>query len=755
MQNVLNVMGRTRSLLTLIFFFSGFAALMYQVAWQRLLTVYYGVGSISITLIVSVYMFGMGLGALLGGRMAERSKNKILLYFVIELLIGCFGAVSVMLLDMLGANTAGSSYVTSLQYMFLFLSVPTLLMGMTLPLLTKIFNGIVRNFLDTVSFLYFINTIGAAIGAIFAAYVVISFFGLDIAVYAAAAINFVLAGLIFTVKKLPSADTEINLQPDVPGNSESIFGSVAYMLVFVTGFLAIGYEIAWFRVVGILVKASPYAFSSVLFVYLLGIALGSYGMNRYMQRYTVNNRKSLFFFLQFMIALTVIVIFTGYFYLTKFTLFGAATRHSFGVVLHPDFNLSVSSVGEFARRLYSIFDVFIWPAFFVFLPTLCMGASFPLVSALALTNRDSEGKTVGTVYFFNIMGNVLGGVVTGFYLLPRIGTEMTLLVFSIVGILFGLFITHAGDRRLSISIRVVVVTALAVFSFLIFPGAGQLYEVMHRSPGDVVQEVYFEEGIEGTVVTYVNGEVVWNFINGLAHGARPAYSYYYESVEAVSFARKMESVLIVGYGTGSIVEAMLMMDSVQSITLVEINSVLIDNLKKIPLFRDMLNDGRVKLVIDDGRRFLLNTNEKFDLITIDPLRSTTAYSNNIYSKQFFQLVNQSLNPGGIFMVWMDEFRVLPKTLISAFDYVRMYRFFGLGSNMSLKENPAHREQIMNAFSPEGRKKIETIGSKERENLDDLSQIIALVEPYPINEDWKPVLEYYIGLRFKESFLQLE
>lgn len=107
-------------------------------------------GTISITLIVSVYMIGLGVGALSGGYLSERVKNKITLYFIVELLIGCFGLVSLALLDFIGRKTAGNSYMLSFFYMFLFLCLPTFLMGITLPLLTKIFNRLVQNFLNTV-----------------------------------------------------------------------------------------------------------------------------------------------------------------------------------------------------------------------------------------------------------------------------------------------------------------------------------------------------------------------------------------------------------------------------------------------------------------------------------------------------------------------------------------------------------------------------------------------------------------------------
>jgi len=738
------------TLFSFIFFFSGFAALMYQVSWQRLLTVHYGVGTVSITLIVSVYMFGMGIGSLFGGFLAERIKNKILLYFIVELLIGFFGLVSLSFLDFLGRYTAGSSYILSFFYMFLFLSLPTLLMGITLPLLTKIFNNLIHDFLRTVSILYFLNTLGAAAGAVFASYAVISFFGLDTAVYFAVIINFLLAVLIFLAKYYPEvAPRQGAGHEPLQDNREGIFGRIAYLLVFVTGFLAIGYEIAWFRVIGILVKASPYAFSSILSVYLLGIAVGSLFMGRYLERHKNLNRKNIFFLIQFSIGIYVILIFAGYYYLTKYTPLGLFTRISFSNILHPRFLMpSFESLSSFLRDMYTIFDVFLWPAVFVFVPTVLMGASFPLISLLALSRRDREGSTVGTVYFFNITGNVLGGIVTGFLLLPYLGTEITLLLFSLVGIIFAIFVSGPPVGGLQPAVKTAVVLITAAASIILFPGKGRLYETMHTSPGRDF-ETYFEEGVDGTIMTYKKDETVKNYINGRAHGGRPGYWFYYEAIEAAAFAPKMENVLLIGYGTGSIAEAVLKVDEVRKVTLVELNRTLIRNLKKIPLFREMLSDKKIDLIIDDGRRFLLRTGRKYDLILIDPLLTTTSYSNNLYSRQFFLLAKKHLNRGGILMVYTEEHRVMPKTLLSVFERVRMYDFFLLASDVPFKRNPERSEKLIARFPPEVRARLaERYGPDTF--LGDQEYIRKISGSYPINQDWKPVCEYYLGLQVRNA-----
>ena len=455
--------------LAFIFFLSGFASLIYQVAWQRLLTLHYGVGPLSVTLIVSIYMAGLGVGGLLGGFLAERIKQRLALYCIVELLIGVFGLVSLPFLDLLGRYTAGSNYLVSSFYILLFFFIPTSLMGITLPLITKIFNHLIQNFLHTVSFLYFINTIGAAVGALFASYILISFFGMDTAIYLAAIINFVLAGLIF----LSRTQKEQPYTPAIRKDTEPILGSGAYIFVFVTGFLAIGYEIVWFRIVGVLVKSSPYAFSTVLSIVLFGIGFGSYRMSKYLREHQTTNKKSLLFLLQFLIGSYVMVVTAAYYYLTKYTAFEILTRASFGIDVHPSLpRIFPSNATDFVFAAYRVLDVFMWPMIFVFLPALFMGASFPLIAWLALSEHDKEGKTVGRVYFFNTIGNVAGGVVTGFLLLALLGTEITLLVFSLVGIVLGIFVSSFRNRPVSVFTRVAVVMLLVLAGLVFFPKKG-------------------------------------------------------------------------------------------------------------------------------------------------------------------------------------------------------------------------------------------------------------------------------------------
>lgn len=743
-------------ILAFIFFLSGFSALVYQIIWQRYLTLYYGVGPVSVTLIVSIYMAGLGFGALAGGYFAERIKRKLLFYFIIELLIGLFGIISLPFLDYLGKATAGSSYFLSAFFIVIFLCAPTFLMGMTLPLLTKIYNHINRDFLNTVSFLYFINTIGAAAGALVTSYILISFFGMHYGIAVAVFINILLALMIYiTYSKQSTAP----LSPVPQQASTNLkLGNSAFILVFVTGFLAIGYEIVWIRSLSILLKSSPYVFSTVLAVYLTGIAIGSFVMGHHIKKWQHLDQPALFFALQLVLALTVSIIFIAYYYLTKHTDFGIFSKLSFVFSLHPDITryaaqayppdiAQLISTSPGLVNFYHLFDIFFWPLIFVLLPALFMGASFPLIASLALTHSDREAETVGKIYFLNVLGNIAGALITGFVLLQYLGTEVTLLLFIFTGMTLGLFIPGSARHPVKLRTRMAVLSIAALIIYSAFPPREAYYKLLHPPVNSGV-DFHIEEGVEGVVATYKYQDQVRNYINGLEHGGRPGYNFYYETLEALRFSAGFDNILVIGYGTGSVTEAVLKMDNAKSVTIVELNPTLIKNLRKFPLFDNMLNDPRVELVYDDARRYLLKSNKKYDLILTDPLRSTTAYSNNLYSSQFFSLANEHLKPGGVFMVWMDEHYILPKTVASAFKHVRIYDYFTLASNQAFSANYSSVKPLLTHFNQTATSAVLDYENKTS-YLGNSEYINKKAKNYPINNDWQPWLEYYIGVKSRE------
>lgn len=188
----------TLSNLSGIFFLSGFSALIYQLCWQRLLFTGFGIDLTSITVIVSVFMLGLGCGAFFGGRIADSNPRKILIFFfLIELFIGLFGFISRdSILFLQGLLIESNMFVTALGT-FSLLLIPTFLMGATLPLLTTFFNSYIKNIGDSIGTLYFVNTLGAAMGALATGFILFDYLTLSQTIYLAACINIIVAAITF------------------------------------------------------------------------------------------------------------------------------------------------------------------------------------------------------------------------------------------------------------------------------------------------------------------------------------------------------------------------------------------------------------------------------------------------------------------------------------------------------------------------------------------------------------------------------
>lgn len=196
--NAVNFTHKHFLVLLAAFFVSGYSALSYQVGWQRLLFASIGVDIESITIIVSVFMFGLGVGALLGGVLADRAPRKIILFFAIaELGIGLFGFVSPTLIPALGHALIGSPRAVVALAVYLFLALPTLLMGATLPMLVEHVNQNVKNVGISIGQLYFINTVGAAFGAFATGFVLFIFLNINQTIYTAAAANLLVSAVVY------------------------------------------------------------------------------------------------------------------------------------------------------------------------------------------------------------------------------------------------------------------------------------------------------------------------------------------------------------------------------------------------------------------------------------------------------------------------------------------------------------------------------------------------------------------------------
>ncbi|MBS2015717.1 MAG: fused MFS/spermidine synthase [Deltaproteobacteria bacterium] len=737
-----------RRWLALVFFLSGAASLVYQVVWQRLLCTYYGASAISSAVIVSVFLLGLGIGAALGGKIVERRAIRLAHYAVLETCIGAFGIASTPALRALGATTAGSDYVTATLLVAAFLAVPTVLMGMTLPLVVKMLER-ESGLLASLSWFYGLNTLGAAFGAFVASYLLVTFLGLDGATYAAAAVNLSLALFLRIALSRGNAQAEEGSggADPLPARAQvepSMAPGRVYAVVFATGFLAIGYQIVWFRIIGVLLKDSPYAFATTLSVYLAAIGAGSAWIHRRERREPNASRampsRDLFFLVNGVIGVTGLFVPCALHALAARPFAKDALDWLARIPILPT-PPSDGTTG-FVVTLTLTLGI---STVVVGAPAFLMGASFPLVASLLPRRDDAPASSAATAYAVTVLGNVVGGLVTAFILLAHVGTERTLLAFGAAGLLFFVEVRRVGTRELRPLVRLAVAGSAIVVAALASPSPGALYRsVLAPIPG--ATGAYVEEGAESVVVTYEKGEAVRNYINGSKHGGRPIGVFWREAAVALAYVRQPEHVLVIGFGTGSVHELALLDPRVRKITLVELDATLLRNLRKMPLFERMLADPRVEIVIDDARRHLQRTSTRFDAILMDPLRSRSALSNNLYSKELFELAGSRLSDGGVILVWTDEHIVVPRTVASSLPFVVehgcepvLWSFLVAGRTPLDLDRAGLAERF--AGLPEhiqrAAARIECPARADREG------ILARTRGRPINETHRPVTEFYL------------
>jgi predicted membrane-bound spermidine synthase len=732
---------RTRLLLGLFFLTSGMSSLFYQIAWQRLLGLFYGVGAISSAIVVAAFLFGLGLGSLFGGQLGRRELRRMLIvYMAIELGIGLFGIASIPLIGWLGALTGGADYWLAAVCIFCFLLFPTVLMGATLPVAIQILQGFDRDLLGNVSSYYFMNTIGAAIGCFLAGMVLISLVGLDGTVYLAALLNLLLAGAILGFVRNDRRHHVPDRPMPAPVEVESMPSRLLYPAVFISGFIAIGYEIIWFRLVGVLLKDSIYAFTIMLSVYLASIALGSLHVHRIARVIPWKGPRNCYLGLNGIVALSVAGTVCAFYYLQGgLAGLGLDQLREAPILPVPPEQWSVFAIGALPLSLLACIGV---AGFFIALPATFMGATFPLLASLAPDAARHPARAVAWVYATAVFGNLAGALVTGFVLLPVLGTERTMLAFVLAGLsFFTLLSDDARGYSGRLLYRLAVPAALGMIILMLFPGPGAVIRSLHV--GLTGGAKYFAEGIEGVVLTHVDGPRLRHFLNGSAHGGRPNPMFYLEAAQTLSSVDNPQNVLIIGLGTASILEAALNDPKVRAVTLVEINGTAIKNLRKIELIEAMLSHPKVTLFHDDARRWLNRTDQRFDVVMMDPLRTASAFSNNIYSREFFRQLEAHLMPGGAVMVWTDEYFVVPKTLATIFPVVEQYCTYLIGMRRSApaEQRSDRFASILAGFTPETRAAIRAIDCERRY---DRQEVLDRTAAAPINTDHSPVTEYYLG-----------
>jgi predicted membrane-bound spermidine synthase len=648
--------SRGRSLLLhVLFFFSGAAALVYQVVWERLLGLWSGSDVLSAALIVSAFLTGLGLGSLGGGSLADRlgERRCVGLFALCNLAIAAFALLSrAVFYDLVFARlaTLAGSRVLVFVVSFAALLLPTLLMGVSLPLLSR---AVVRGLADaprTISRLYAVDLLGAAAGSFAASWLLLGSVGLVRTVWSGAVLSALvgLGGLVVAFATPAREDAPPSLPPsertgDGQGPAPAPV-ALWSLLFFLSGFLAVALEIVWFRYFGVVTSGSAYIFGHVLGVFLLFDALGQLLGARLVERVVDPHR--LFLPLQAAILLAA----------------GSALL----ALSHPDLvPLGQFELGDRSVLTYGL--VFgLLPVAAIGPAALLVGLSFPLVQRALQTDAGAVGRRVGLLQLANIVGNALGGLVAGMVLLRVFGTIGTLQLLSALG-LAGALWAGAGPRSWRVlgparlAAGGLAAALLAVIALL--PGPAVFWpRVMNFAHSGLRFEV--REDATGVSVLREDAREALMFANGIGQGHIPFRSIHFLlGVAGPLLHPEPRSVYIIGIGSGGSPYGGGILPETTRVRAVEIVGAgmpLLEAYARGPRggpVRPIFEDPRFVLSVDDGRRELALREERFDVIEADAIRPQSARSGMLYSLEFFALVRRRLREGGLMIQWAASDRV--------------------------------------------------------------------------------------------------
>jgi len=671
-----------KSVIIFLFFISGISSIVYQVVWQRYLTFSFGSDTLSTTVIVSIFMLGLGFGGYLGGKISDSLDDleRLKLYAIIEIVIAIFGVLSsYFLYNILYQEFSTANIFISILLSFVFLIPPTMAMGSTLPLLSKLFETSLNEIKINTYYLYAFNTFGAAFGAFIPFFIIVPRLGFEGLIYFAAFLNLlcVLVTIIiykFHKNKKIIIVSFVEEEPHIiPENMNLNW----YFLFGVSGFIALSLEMIWFRTLSIMLKGNSFTFPILLSIYLGGIAFGSIIALLYRKR--IKYPTQLFFRLQGLIVLSTLVSYLVlYFGLRNFEFLELLNEYLYGYE---------KSTGY---RMYLL--TFALPAFLVAPPTILMGISFVSLQEASNKSINSFGKKLGTLLFFNIGFSSVSVLITTFVLFQYLGTSLTLLFLSSLLIILLLYKMIYIDTALRYKIEnLLIIVAIAVL-IMVFPNNQSMWKVFQGSHS---KDILLSEDKSSVSTIKLDFNVTKTdvvFLNGLGQSFFPYkqdYGHLQLGYLPVLIHPDPKKIAIVGFGSGGTLYAASKSDKTQSIDCFEISSNQYELVREYgAMINDsavtgLFNDIRIKLHIKDGRKALLNSNEKYDIIEADALRPESPYSGNIYSIEYFELIKSKLNPGGFAVSWAATKRVV-NTFSTVFPYTYTNGFIVIGSTKEIK-----------------------------------------------------------------------
>jgi spermidine synthase len=764
-----------RGVVLALFVASGAAGLIYQVVWSRELVLVFGNTTQAVATIVTAFMAGLGFGSLLGGRLADTSARPLRLYGLVELAVAAMAALAPLAFQQLAEVYRGvwptlverPGQLAGVRFGLAIAAVApaTFLMGMTLPLLTRYLVRTLDEAGARLGELYAANTIGAMAGTLLGGFVLIELLGLRLTSYLAVLLNIAAgSGALLLSRRwetgpgasdAPAADRGRLARPEVPRDFRPR-RRIVLAATFVSGFVSLALEVLWTRMLAEGTGSSIYIFTTILAIFLLGIALGSFLYRRY-----ARPRGERLGTLGLCLA-------------------------GVGVLAQATVVLGSGVVGDVPFLVRTV--VVLLPA------TVLMGYAFPLAGRLATPSAEAAGGSVGLLYAANTAGSILGSFSAAFILAGTIGTNGSILLLGGLNLLAGavLFAAEPVGGREAARHPANPGTAAAG------PGSG----AAGRGRGRVVAAGLAGLAVLGLVASSLDLPITRTKTENELRGSRRPVTHAEDelaTVDTVGGKPRGRRLLVSGVGMTSLTVDTKLMGYLSKALHPDARDFLViafgmgstyrsglelgmrtDAVElsptvpsRMPIFfpdgERFLHHPKGRVIISDGRNYVRLSREKYDMVAVDPAPPIeSAGSVVLYTREFLTEGKARLRPGGTFMLWMpyalplDDFKDHVRTFAGVFDHVSLvlspgrHGVFMFGSDAPLEFTEQNIRQVLG--TPAAIRDLNDVPDHRRTDADGWVEIVqrsqwlsddrlrAFVGPGPEITDDRPRSEYFLWRR---------
>jgi spermidine synthase len=713
-------------LIGLCFVLSGATGLIYEVLWARMLGLVFGATTLAVSTVLAAFMGGLALGSALAGRLAQRIRKPLSVYGLMEILIALYALFVPLLFRWIDHvyvliwQQLQPGYFTFSLWRFalsgVVLLVPTTLMGATLPVLAAALVKSSDRDSNSVTRLYACNLAGAILGTLAAGFVLLPWLGVRTTIAVAAALNIIVGVIAITLQRRAQSHAEVAETIEVEDSVAALEGrGFWFFAALVSGFVTIGTQVSWTRVLTMIIGSSTYAFSIVVALFLVGLAIGAWIVAR---KDRSSRLRSTIMVVEVLSALSLLL---SLFVLNEIP----------SLLINLGLRLKVASwVGLLALQILSA-------TLLILVPAVLMGMVMPLVLVWASSEGKRAVARVGRSYAINTVGAIAGAFITGFILIPKANTRFTLLFAAtccliVAGVAYRP-VSSGFDPALKRSLAIGLTLAFIVALFIVAPrmnladlsiGAYDSLVRVIAQTREGVQEgdttagpnvhelLMYQEGPTATVSVRRDRDTVSMAVNGRTNASDSIYDMPTQVMLGqlpLLIAPRIDNGLIIGYATGVTVGAMLQ-SPIQSVTCVELEpgtvagSEFFNHINNRPL-----DDPRTQLIIDDARTFLRVTPNRYDIIVSEPSHPWVPGVANLFTQEFFELGRERLKDDGIWVQWVQIYQLSTESLRSVlatyqkvFPHVLVFRVGGLNTGKDLlligSNRPLNLDRLPERFS---------------------------------------------------------